>query len=51
METVAAIAAGMFAVLDPASTTSKGGSMGGAASSPVAVPSNWKQKGRSESLR
>ena len=47
LETIAAIAAGMFAVLDPASPVSKNGGTGG----PAAVPSNWKQKGRSEALR
>jgi acetyl-CoA carboxylase biotin carboxylase subunit len=47
METIAAIAAGMFAVLDPASPVSKNGNTVG----PASVPSNWKQKGRSEALR
>ncbi len=44
---IAAIAAGMFAVLDPASPVSKNGKAGG----PAAVPSNWKQKARAEGLR
>ena len=44
---VAAIAAGMFAVLDPVSAYTKNGSTGGASS----AASNWKQKGRSEALR
>jgi acetyl-CoA carboxylase biotin carboxylase subunit len=44
---IAAIAAGMFAVLDPASPVSKDGDVGVSAS----IPSNWKQKGRSEALR
>jgi acetyl-CoA carboxylase biotin carboxylase subunit len=47
LETIAAIAAGMFAVLDPASPVSKNGDTGG----PGSVPSNWKQKGRSDALR
>ena len=42
---VAAIAAGMFAMLDPAATaTNHGGA-------PTSTPSNWKQKGRAEALR
>jgi acetyl-CoA carboxylase biotin carboxylase subunit len=50
--TIAAIAAGMFAVLDPASPVGKNGNGGGAGSGPAApVSSNWKQKGRSEALR
>ena len=47
LETIAAIATGMFAVLDPASPANKNGNTGG----PASVPSNWKQKGRSEALR
>jgi len=47
LESIAAIAAGMFAVLDPASPGSKNGDTGG----PAAIPSNWKRKGRSEALR
>ena len=47
LDTIAAIAAGIFAVLDPASLVSKNGDTGGSA----AIPSNWKQKGRSEALR
>jgi len=49
LETIAAIAAGMFAVLDPASTASK--DKDGNAVGPAKVPSNWKQKGRAEGLR
>ena len=44
--TIAAIAAGLFAVLDPASSPNKNGS-GGA----VAPSSNWKHQGRAEALR
>ncbi len=44
---IAAIAAGLFVVLDPGSAYSKNGSTGGT----VAAASNWKQKGRSEALR
>jgi acetyl-CoA carboxylase biotin carboxylase subunit len=53
LEKIAAIAAGMFAMLDPASNVSKNGSAAGASSTDVAspVPSAWKQKGRSEALR
>ncbi|MGB9203029.1 MAG: acetyl-CoA carboxylase biotin carboxylase subunit [Terriglobales bacterium] len=50
--TIAAIATGMFAVLDPASPAGKNGNGGGAGSGPAASgASNWKQKGRSEALR
>jgi acetyl-CoA carboxylase biotin carboxylase subunit len=42
---IAAIAAGMFAVLDPASGAATNGT------APAPVPSNWKQKGRTEALR
>jgi acetyl-CoA carboxylase biotin carboxylase subunit len=44
---IAAIAAGMFAVLEPISSGAKNGS------TPAAYPasSNWKQKGRAEALR
>jgi acetyl-CoA carboxylase biotin carboxylase subunit len=50
--TIAAIAAGMFAVLDPASPVGKNGNGGGAGSGSAASgASNWKQKGRSEALR
>ncbi len=42
--TIAAIAAGLFAVLDPAAQSSKNGSSG-------ATASNWKQTGRTEALR
>jgi acetyl-CoA carboxylase, biotin carboxylase subunit len=49
---VAAIAAGLFAALDSASTVSGNGSDSGTASGiNTAVPSNWKQQGRSEGLR
>jgi len=41
---IAAIAAGMFAVLDPSSTPARNGNA-------AALPSNWKQKGRAEALR
>jgi acetyl-CoA carboxylase biotin carboxylase subunit len=44
---IAAIAAGLFTVLDPGSAYSKNGSRGG----PASAASNWKQKGRSEALR
>jgi len=47
LEAIAAIAAGLFAVLDPASPVSKNGDTGGA----TPIPSAWKQKGRSEALR
>jgi acetyl-CoA carboxylase biotin carboxylase subunit len=47
LETIAAIAAAMFAVLDPASPVNRNGDTGG----PAAIPSNWKRKGRSEALR
>ena len=43
---IAAIAAGMFAVLDPASS---GANVGAARSGDSS--SNWKQKGRAEALR
>jgi acetyl-CoA carboxylase biotin carboxylase subunit len=44
---IAAIAAGLFAVLDPGLAPGKNGSTGGTAS----PASNWKQKGRAEALR
>ena len=44
---IAAIAAAVFAVLDPAAAPSKNGQSAGAA----AVGSNWKQRGRAEALR
>jgi hypothetical protein len=47
METIATIAAGMFAILDRAPEAGKNGNSEGIA----AVASNWKQKGRSEALR
>ncbi len=46
-QAIAAIAAGLFTVLNPASAESKNGNAGGTA----LAPSNWKQKGRSEALR
>jgi len=42
---IAAIAAGMFAALDPTSVASNG-----KASAADGVPSNWKQKGRADAL-
>jgi len=45
---IAAIAAGLFAVLQPASSGVKNGTAVGA---PGMADSNWKQKGRSEALR
>ena len=52
MEKIAAIAAGMFTVLDPRSEAGKNGDAnGGAAVASSSTPSNWKQKGRSEGLR
>ena len=47
LESIAAIAAGMFAVLDRDSPASKNGDIG----APATIPTNWKQKGRSEALR
>jgi len=44
---IAAIAAGMFSVLDPAAAKTGNGS----ASAPAPAASNWKQKGRAEALR
>jgi acetyl-CoA carboxylase, biotin carboxylase subunit len=44
---IAAIAAALFAVLDPAAAGSKNGESNGAA----ATASNWKQRGRAEALR
>jgi len=51
LEMIAAIATGMFAVLDPASPGTKNGSVIATGSGLASVPSNWKQKGRSEALR
>src|SRR5260370_19934224 len=52
MEKIAAIAAGMFAVLDRGSPVGKnGGTVGTSSARPASLPSNWKQKGRSEGLR
>jgi acetyl-CoA carboxylase biotin carboxylase subunit len=47
LEKIAAIAAGMFAVLDPLTPVGKNGNAAGTG----AVSSNWRQKGRSEALR
>src|SRR5450755_3602805 len=43
LKTIAAVAAGLFAVLDPVSVAGKNGALVGAK-----PPSDWKQKGRSE---
>jgi acetyl-CoA carboxylase biotin carboxylase subunit len=51
LDTIAAIAAGLFAVLDPAPSVGKNGNTGGDSAAPITIPSNWKQKGRSEGLR
>jgi acetyl-CoA carboxylase, biotin carboxylase subunit len=51
LERIAAIAAGLFAVLDPISPISKNGNNGSTDSPATSTPSNWKQKGRSEALR
>jgi acetyl-CoA carboxylase biotin carboxylase subunit len=52
LETVAAIAAGLFAALDPSGPVSgNAGTIGTDPTAPTGVPSNWKQKGRSEGLR
>ena len=51
MEKVAAIAAAMFAVLGPTSTVSEIGGEKTTDSVPCTIPSAWKLKGRSESLR
>jgi acetyl-CoA carboxylase biotin carboxylase subunit len=44
--TIAGIAAGLFAVLDPALSVIKNGNNGGST-----VASNWKEQGRTEALR
>jgi acetyl-CoA carboxylase, biotin carboxylase subunit len=49
LEMIAAIAVGMFAVLDPACSASK--DKDGNAAGAAMAPSNWKQKGRAEGLR
>jgi acetyl-CoA carboxylase, biotin carboxylase subunit len=46
LEKIAAIAAGLFTMLDPASPVGNNGTSG-----PQSIPSNWKQTGRSEGLR
>jgi acetyl-CoA carboxylase biotin carboxylase subunit len=51
LEKIAAIAAGMFAVLDPSSSANKNGNAASDSAIPAASSSNWKQKGRSEALR
>jgi acetyl-CoA carboxylase biotin carboxylase subunit len=51
LESIAAIAAGLFVVLDPAMPGSKNGSIVATGSGQASIPSNWKQKGRSEALR
>src|SRR5271167_3582366 len=56
LESVAAIAAGVFAALDPAGATARNGAVNGtnvagAGADWVAAPSQWKQKGRAERLR
>lgn len=52
LEKIAAIAAGMFAVLDPASSANRNGNAAATDSATPASPrSNWKQKGRAEALR
>ena len=51
LEKIAAIAAGMFAVLDPATSASKNGNAANESAIPAARTSNWKQTGRTEALR
>jgi acetyl-CoA carboxylase biotin carboxylase subunit len=51
LQTIAAIAAGLFAVLDPASLAGKDGNTAEASSGPASISSNWKQEGRSEARR
>src|SRR5260370_30563093 len=52
LEKIAVIAAGMFAVLDPASPVGKnGGTSGTSSAGPASLPSHPKQKGRSGGLR
>jgi acetyl-CoA carboxylase biotin carboxylase subunit len=51
LEKIAAIAAGMFAVLDPASAAGKNGIAGGTATRREPAAANWKQAGRSEATR
>jgi len=55
MEAIAAIAAGMFAVLEPTASIGKNGDNNSGpattGSGAVSIRSNWKQKGRSEALR
>ncbi|HEY1271237.1 MAG TPA: acetyl-CoA carboxylase biotin carboxylase subunit [Terriglobales bacterium] len=48
---VAAIAAGLFAVLEPASADGNGGSGGGAQGINQPAPAAWKRAARAESLR
>jgi acetyl-CoA carboxylase biotin carboxylase subunit len=51
LEKIAVVAAGIFAVLEPASPVNNGGGILGSASEVASVPSNWKHKGRAEGLR
>jgi acetyl-CoA carboxylase biotin carboxylase subunit len=52
LETIAAIAAGLFAAVDPSGPVSgNAGAIGTDSAAATAVPSNWKQRGRSEALR
>ena len=48
---IAAIAAAMFAVLDPSNSATKNGSVSSPQLAPQPAASNWKQKGRAEALR
>ncbi|HEY7617824.1 MAG TPA: acetyl-CoA carboxylase biotin carboxylase subunit, partial [Terriglobales bacterium] len=48
---VAAVAAGLFAALDPAGATSNGASSNGAGKGNRDVPSTWKRAARAEALR
>jgi len=52
LETIAAIAAGLFTVLDPASTPGSNGDASRADSGgTTATPSQWKRQARAEGLR
>jgi len=52
LEAIAAIAAGMFTVLDPASTPGSNGDASRADSGgTTATPSQWKRQARAEGLR
>ena len=48
LENIAAIAAAMFAVLDPASTAGKNCGAGGSSTGSTPIAAKWKQAGRSE---